>query len=124
LDPSAILPIETVQERLEKMPMWQLVTSDGKCPFLQRSFVAKSFQAALDAVNAMGAIAEQENHHPDFHLTDYRNVAVDVYTHKVQGITENDLTLAQLLDDNVPVTYSPKWLRENPTIAAAVTDKN
>ena len=80
---------------------------------LSRKFTAKNFQAALDSINAMGAIAEEQEHHPDFHLTSYRNVEVTLWTHSLGGITENDFTLAQLLDQ-VPVTYSPKWLRENP----------
>lgn len=62
----------------------------------------------------MGAIAEREGHHPDFHLTSYRDVEIVLFTHKVQGITANDLQLARMLDEEVNVVYSPKWLRENP----------
>ena len=79
---------------------------------LSRKFTARNFQAAMDALNAMGVIAERENHHFDFHLTNYRNVKIDIYTHSVQGLTENDFILAHLLD-TVPVDYSPKWLKEN-----------
>ena len=74
----------------------------------------KTFQAALDAINAMGAIAERENHHPDFHLASYREVRVDIYTHSVKGVTENDITLAELFMQEVKIVYSPKWLKEHP----------
>ena len=84
---------------------------------ISKSLVAKTFQAALDALNEMGAIAEREGHHPDFHLTSYRNVQIDLFTHSLQGITENDLTLAELLDQ-VPIEYSPKWLKEHPAAAS------
>jgi 4a-hydroxytetrahydrobiopterin dehydratase len=62
----------------------------------------------------MGSIAEREGHHPDFHLTNYRHVQVVLYTHKVEGITESDLTLARRFNDEVVIDYSPQWLKSNP----------
>ena len=50
---------------------------------------------------------------PDFHLTAYRQLQIVVATHKLDGLTENDFLLAELLD-KVPIDYSPKWLREHP----------
>jgi 4a-hydroxytetrahydrobiopterin dehydratase len=116
LDPSALLSPDQVQKRLDtSLPLWQLELATNETgPFLRRKFTAKSFQAALDSVNAMGAIAERENHHPDFHLTNYRDVEVVLWTHKLNGITESDLTLAEMLNLEVTVDYSPKWLREHP----------
>jgi 4a-hydroxytetrahydrobiopterin dehydratase len=114
LDPSHLLDPEEVQKRLDtSLPLWELATSD-KGPFLRRKFTAKTFQAALDSVNAFGKIAERENHHPDFHLTDYRDVEVVLWTHKLNGITESDFVLAEMLNLEVTVVYSPKWLREHP----------
>jgi 4a-hydroxytetrahydrobiopterin dehydratase len=114
LDPSHLLNTEEVQKRLDaSLPLWELATSE-KGPFLRRKFTAKTFQAALDSVNAFGAIAERENHHPDFHLTDYRDVEIVLWTHKLNGITESDFTLAEMLNLEVTVVYSPKWLREHP----------
>ena len=48
--------------------------------------------------NAIGKIAEAEGHHPDLHLTGYRNVAVELSTHAVSGLTENDFILAAKID--------------------------
>ena len=129
LDPSALLSLDNVKSHLETtLKLWTLeslpskdsVTNDkddqtsSTSWMLSRQFVAKNFQAALDAINAMGVIAEAQNHHPDFHLTNYRHVQIDVYTHKLNGITENDISLAALLDQGVSVAYSPKWLKEHP----------
>lgn len=119
LDTSALLSSEDVDKRLQGTPalaVWKHddATSSGSIPKLSWSFTAKNFQAAMDALNAAGAIAERENHHPDFHLTNYRNVQIDIYTHKIGGITENDIVLAQLLSEQVQVVYSPKWLKEHP----------
>jgi pterin-4a-carbinolamine dehydratase len=58
-------------------------------------------------------------HHPDLHLTGYRNVEVVLYTHSVGGVTENDLIMAGLIDE-VKVAYSPKWLKEHPEAAHTV----
>jgi pterin-4a-carbinolamine dehydratase len=59
----------------------------------------------------MGEVAERVNHHPDFHLTEYRTVSVVIYTHKLMGVTEQDLNLARLFSEEVRIEYSPKWLR-------------
>ncbi len=120
LDASAVLSMEQVTTRLEEaLPLWSLQPiPDSDKQMISKSFIAKNFQAALDAINSMGAIAESQGHHPDFHLTSYRNVRIDLFTHSLQGITENDLTLAKLLDQ-VSVAYSPKWLKEHPHAAGA-----
>jgi 4a-hydroxytetrahydrobiopterin dehydratase len=113
LDPSSLLSIEEVTHELENMPLWKWQHSpDGK-DCISRRYTAISFQAALDSMNAMGAIAEQEGHHPDFHLTNYREVEVVLYTHKVGGLTKKDIDLAKQFDSNVHVKYSPKWEKEH-----------
>ena len=94
-------------------------TTTTPCLTLVRAFTAKHFQAALDFVNAAGAAAERQGHHPDFHLTSWREVRVVVYTHAVSGLTENDFLLAAAIDDCHAVAYSPKYLREHPAVAAA-----
>ena len=111
MDESHLLPLATLPDLVSnRLPLWALA-EDGKS--ISRTLVARNFQAALDAMNDMGVIAEEQSHHPDFHLTSYRNVQVDIYTHSLGGITENDLILAQALDE-VDVDYSPKWLKEHP----------
>jgi len=115
LDPSALLSIEKVQEELANLKLWMpSITTDNRVDKISRKFTAKNFQYALDSVNAIGAIAEREGHHPDFHLTSYKEVEIVIFTHSVGGVTQNDLTLAKMLDDEVKIVYSPKWLREHP----------
>ena len=48
--------------------------------------------------NAVAGVAEAEDHHPDLHLTGYRNVAIEISTHAVNGLTENDFILAAKID--------------------------
>jgi 4a-hydroxytetrahydrobiopterin dehydratase len=85
---------------------------------LSRSFTTKDFQAALDCINRIGAVAEEMGHHPDIHLTNYRNVEIVLHTHKLKGVTENDIALATALDEKVKIDYSPKWLREHSEAAS------
>lgn len=131
LDPSSLLSLEQAEKELSKLPsLWKSEIgsdSDGSASDrvlkIRKSFTAKNFQAALDAMNAIGAIAEREGHHPDLHLTSYREVEVVIYTHSVGGLTMNDVTLAKMIEDEVRVQYSPKWLRENPEAAASAMEK-
>ena len=46
----------------------------------------------------MAELAEAEGHHPDLHLQDYRNVSIELWTHSVGGLTENDFILAVKID--------------------------
>lgn len=115
MDPSFLLTKEQVTKELEEsLPLWELQSDDTTPVFLSRTFVAKNFQCALDALNAMGTVAERESHHPDFHLTNYRQLRVVIYTHKLNGITDSDVVLARKMDEEVKVEYSPKWLKEHP----------
>jgi 4a-hydroxytetrahydrobiopterin dehydratase len=110
MDQSHLLALDSLPESVQKrIPLW-ILADDRKS--ISRTFIARNFQAALDAVNAMGVIAEEQSHHPDFHLTSYRKLHIVVSTHKLGGLTENDFVLAELLDQ-VKIDYSPKWLCEH-----------
>ena len=62
-------------------------------------------------LNAVSEAAEKETHHPDLHLTNWREVRLVLSTHAVGGLTKPDFILAAKLDE-LPVTYSPAWLCE------------
>jgi len=117
LDDSAKLSFDEAEVELaslgERSSLWDLMKSQDGILSLSRKFTARNFQAGVDAINAVASIAEEENHHPDLHLTNYREVEVQIYTHKVKGLTRNDFILASRIND-VLIDYSPKWLRENP----------
>jgi len=110
-----LLTDEEISSFMEKATMWELFEEDGMKK-LRRNFVAKGFQAAMDFVVAAGGVAEARGHHPDLHLTGYRNVSVVVYTHSLKGLTENDFLLCGEIDA-CKVAYSPKWLKTNPAAA-------
>mmetsp|Transcript_25798 Transcript_25798/g.28888 ORF Transcript_25798/g.28888 Transcript_25798/m.28888 type:complete len:161 (-) Transcript_25798:70-552(-) len=94
--------------------MWTLKESTSGVLSLNRKYTAKNFQAAIDSIIVIGNIAELENHHPDLHITNYREVEIVIYTHQVNGLTQNDFILAGKINGEVKIDYSPKWIRENP----------
>lgn len=57
----------------------------------------KNFVAAMKFVNRVAEIAEQEGHHPDIHIH-YNVVRLDVWTHAIEGLSENDFILAAKID--------------------------
>ena len=79
---------------------------------MSRELTAKNFGAAMEFLNAIAVLAEDEGHHPDLHLTGYRNVRIELSTHAIGGLSMPDLVLAAKIDA-LPITYSPKWLRES-----------
>jgi 4a-hydroxytetrahydrobiopterin dehydratase len=85
------------------VPQWQL-TADGRA--IRREWRVKDFAAALDFFNRVGQIAEAQDHHPDLHLTGYRQVAIELSTHAAKGLTENDFILAAKID-RLPVELKP-----------------
>lgn len=72
---------------------WQVV--DGKK--LEKLFTFRNFVDALAFTNRLGTVAEQQGHHPDIHLS-WGRVRVEVWTHKIGGLTESDFILAAKAD--------------------------
>ena len=65
---------------------------------ITRTFKFPDFVLALAAVNKIGDIAEEQGHHPDFYLT-WGKVRVDIWTHKIDGLTESDFILAAKINE-------------------------
>ena len=64
---------------------------------IEKTFLFANFREALDFVNAVGAVAERENHHPDLALG-WGTATVSLHTHKINGLSENDFILAAKID--------------------------
>ena len=75
------------------VPDWSL-TGDR----LRRAFELADFRKALAWVNRVGMLAEQEDHHPDLHLTGWNRVELVLWTHAVGGLHTNDFVLARAID--------------------------
>ncbi len=76
-----------------KLPEWNVV--DGH--HLARDYGFKDFVEALGFVNEVGKIAEAEGHHPDIWFT-WGKARIEIYTHKIDGLTESDFVLAAKIE--------------------------
>ncbi len=72
---------------------WELIQEHH----IERVFDLNNFQEALEVTNKIAEIAEVEQHHPDIYLA-WGKVKVTIWTHKVDGLTENDFILAAKID--------------------------
>ena len=87
---------EEIAELKQQIPEWQIVAREG-IPRLQRTFRLKNFAQALDLTNKVGALAEEEGHHPAL-LTEWGSVTVTWWTHKISGLHRNDFIMAAKID--------------------------
>jgi 4a-hydroxytetrahydrobiopterin dehydratase len=85
------LSAEQVRDLLPSVPEWKL-SPDGKR--ICREWRVRDFVAGMDFFQRIAQLAEKEDHHPDLHLVGYRNVTVEIWTHAVGGLSENDFILA------------------------------
>ena len=72
---------------------WQL----NQAGHLERLYAFKDFAEALAFVNRLAAVAEAEGHHPDISLS-WGKAKVEIWTHKINGLTESDFYLAAKAD--------------------------
>jgi 4a-hydroxytetrahydrobiopterin dehydratase len=98
-----VLSEAAVQEYLAQVPAWSL---SGDAKSIQRRLRFADFQAALDFVNRVAALAEEEQHHPDIHIFGYRNVELELSTHAIGGLSDNDFVLAARIDRLLQSTSS------------------
>ena len=101
------LSTEEARTLLAVVPGWEL-TGDGQR--IRRRWVAKNFVAAIAFFNAVSALAEQQGHHPDLHLEGYRNVTVEIWTHAIGGLSENDFILAAKINE-LPIAVKKEEAR-------------
>jgi 4a-hydroxytetrahydrobiopterin dehydratase len=73
---------------------WSVVEDNKK---LRRELSFKDFKAAMELVNKIAVIAEEEGHHPDITIN-YNKVLIELTTHAIGGLSENDFILAAKID--------------------------
>ena len=96
--------MEEATRLLKELPGWELSGSGKK---IRREWTAKNFLAVMDFFHRVAELAEEEGHHPDLHLTEYRNATVELTTHAIGGLSENDFILAAKIND-IPIERKKK----------------
>ncbi len=85
---------QELQEYVQQIDdQWQVVDEHH----IERDFSFDDFRSALDFVNRVGELAEQEGHHPNINVT-YGKAKVKLLTHKIDGLSPNDFILAAKID--------------------------
>ena len=87
--------LEEAQDQLDKLSGWYL-THDGQR--IRKDWTVKNFLSGMDFFNRVAEVAEEDGHHPDLHIEGYRNVSIELWTHAIGGLSENDFILAAKID--------------------------
>jgi 4a-hydroxytetrahydrobiopterin dehydratase len=87
------LSADQIQPLSAEVQNWHVINNHH----IEREFKFPDFKTALEFTNNVGAIAEEQGHHPDLYLA-WGKVAVKIWTHKIDGLTESDFILAAKID--------------------------
>mgnify|MGYP001574707017 CR=1 FL=1 len=110
------LPLGAAQRLLADVKGWELVDlpaapglsavpntaqagaaqAGGKA--IRKMITCKDFLGAVGLIQRIAPVAEAEDHHPDLHLTGYRKLTIELSTHAIGGLSENDFILAAKID--------------------------
>ena len=95
---SPTLSKEDVDRYLPLVPGWELL-EDGKT--LQRRQRCADFMAAIGFVNKVAELAEEEQHHPDIRVYSYRWLELQLSTHSIGGLSDNDFIMAAKINQRI-----------------------
>ena len=90
------LSLEEAKKLNEQVEGWNLEEKNRHLQ-ISKQFKFRDFKEALDFVNKVGAIAEDQGHHPNLYII-YNKVKVVLYTHVISGLHENDFIMAAKID--------------------------
>jgi 4a-hydroxytetrahydrobiopterin dehydratase len=86
---------ENAQDYVDEVFGWQM---DAEAKKISKEFKFKDFVEAIDFVSRVADIAEEEGHHPDIHIF-YNKVLLELSTHSIGGLSENDFILATKINN-------------------------
>ena len=82
---------EEVKSLLSQISGWSV---DADFKKISRDFKFKNFKEAMEFVNKVAGLAESEGHHPDIYIHGWNKVRLDLSTHAIGGLSENDFIMA------------------------------
>ena len=99
------LPPSAAEALLRDVKGWELVdlpaapgAAHPRGKAIRKTVKCKDFLDAVRLIQRIAPVAEAEDHHPDLHLTGYRTLAIELSTHAIGGLSENDFILAAKID--------------------------
>ena len=94
--------LSEIHKYLKKVDGWDVKSDDKKNYYLIKEFKFKNFLESQNFINKVGNIAEIEGHHPDIQFG-WGYAKVNITTHAIEGLSENDFILAAKIDKRVNV---------------------
>ena len=91
----APLGVEDARSQLASLCGWEPTHENSR---IRRDWTAGSFRRAIAFLTDVARLAEEQGHHPDLHLVDYKHVWIELSTHAIGGLSENDFILAAKID--------------------------
>ena len=88
------LPASAARTLLQDLKGWELAGGTA----IRKTVVCKHFLDAVGLIQKIAPLAEAEDHHPDLHLTGYKRLTIELSTHAIRGLSENDFILAAKID--------------------------
>ncbi|GBD34183.1 Putative pterin-4-alpha-carbinolamine dehydratase [bacterium HR34] len=85
---------EECEKLLKQLKGWDLV--DYKK--ISKNLQFQDFKESMEFVNKVADVSERENHHPDILIYQWNKVKIEIYTHAIGGLSENDFILAAKID--------------------------
>ena len=86
---------EEADEQIKLLDGWEITHNHER---IRKSWVVTNFMAAMRFFEQVAELSEAEGHHPDLHLVQYRNVTIELWTHAIGGLSENDFICAAKID--------------------------
>ena len=91
------LDLSDIHKYQKKIDGWDVVKNDKDIYFLEKKFEFKNFLESQEFVNKVGEISEEEGHHPEI-LFGWGYAKINISTHAIEGLSENDFILAAKID--------------------------
>ena len=89
--------ISEIHKYQKKVDGWSIVKNKENIYFLEKKFIFKNFLESQNFINLVGNIAEIEKHHPDI-VFGWGYAKINITTHAIEGLSENDFILAAKID--------------------------
>ncbi len=94
------MPPEQALRLQQQVRDWRLLTANG-IHTIEKGFKFKDFAEAMNFVNKVAAVAEEQGHHPDIKIS-WSRVTLQLTTHAIKGLSENDFIMAAKIDQLKP----------------------
>ena len=94
--------ISEIHKYQKKVDGWEIIKNEKDIYLLEKKIIFKNFEESLKFVNEVGKISEEQGHHPDI-IFGWGYAKINITTHAIEGLSENDFILAAKIDKKINV---------------------